>query len=493
MLYNIPDDWNQQSWACYSLQWPNSTLWTALLYGAISDFKRGRVWDEKSGVIKDAQAVGLEIWLRNHPLTPCAESGECPESVYVHYGGGGDSYDYLYDEDDDMSNCGPLPFETRADGLYFWHCCEWVKIWPESGSGGLVTPDLGDDPLVPEGETPPTYYACGKATAAADLIFKVANAAWDTGTLQNPWEWPGALGSELPELHGGDINWIDACAWAIIANAGYSKSDVIPDTLYDLIKCRMAERFEDDDLGTTDDDYAYIFGLIQDQFPIAADPGYAAVLKFWVAAYSTIGKGDLRNISRMGASTEGECTCPDEVLGLRDYFPEPPATDWYYEFDLRHTLHAALSILNGYFAEGIGIWGDCGPTNNDNTVRVKLALDQINNGSVVTYLHVIWENPGLQDDYNNTSGCIFEIEDTDQLVYADFAAVTGDGPALGGTFTITRVINDPLGAAEDEVQFGINGYHVTGAQLPDLPANSFKLIGFAIGGSGPGPLASPPA
>lgn len=61
----IPNDWNGVDWACHVIEWPASPLWQAILLGQLTELKRGRFWDSESGTVTGAQAVALEIMLRN--------------------------------------------------------------------------------------------------------------------------------------------------------------------------------------------------------------------------------------------------------------------------------------------------------------------------------------------------------------------------------------------------------------------------------------------
>jgi len=71
MKLPIPDDWDEISWLCILLQWPDSQKWRGLLNGALSLYTRGRYWDESTGTITDVQAIGWEIFDRNVPYTTC--------------------------------------------------------------------------------------------------------------------------------------------------------------------------------------------------------------------------------------------------------------------------------------------------------------------------------------------------------------------------------------------------------------------------------------
>lgn len=74
----IPSDWDGETWKCYSVEWPNSEEWYAILYGFITTPKQGRFWDGQTGSIVAVQETGNEIWDRNYPdleesLMSCSE------------------------------------------------------------------------------------------------------------------------------------------------------------------------------------------------------------------------------------------------------------------------------------------------------------------------------------------------------------------------------------------------------------------------------------
>lgn len=77
----IPQDWDGESWKRYCVCWPDSELWTGLLLGFLSYCTRGRSWHENTGSIKDAQAIGWQIWENNYPLEEVFMS--CTEGQWV--------------------------------------------------------------------------------------------------------------------------------------------------------------------------------------------------------------------------------------------------------------------------------------------------------------------------------------------------------------------------------------------------------------------------
>lgn len=64
MKVPIPDDWQEadDGYILGLVCIPNSQMWRSLVRGKIQELTRGRVWDEQTGIIKQAQAVGWAIY-----------------------------------------------------------------------------------------------------------------------------------------------------------------------------------------------------------------------------------------------------------------------------------------------------------------------------------------------------------------------------------------------------------------------------------------------
>lgn len=56
MKYPTPKDY-EGGWTCVQVQWPNSPEWLGILLGLLTTPMQGRYWDERTGSIKDAQAL----------------------------------------------------------------------------------------------------------------------------------------------------------------------------------------------------------------------------------------------------------------------------------------------------------------------------------------------------------------------------------------------------------------------------------------------------
>lgn len=73
----IPDDWDGETWKDVCVHWPDSDKWLFALMGFLSQPARGRFWDERTGRVVDAQAVGKTIFEANLDLDECT-GVECP-------------------------------------------------------------------------------------------------------------------------------------------------------------------------------------------------------------------------------------------------------------------------------------------------------------------------------------------------------------------------------------------------------------------------------
>lgn len=71
MAMPIPNDWDGTSWDCWMIEWPSSTLWTAILCGFVTQPTRGRFWDASTGSVVEAQAIGKQIESRNETEDWC--------------------------------------------------------------------------------------------------------------------------------------------------------------------------------------------------------------------------------------------------------------------------------------------------------------------------------------------------------------------------------------------------------------------------------------
>lgn len=68
MQMPIPTDWNNEDCCRFSVSWPNTPQWKAILFGLISQPSQGRFWDIKTGNIRDTQASFLPFYEANFDL-----------------------------------------------------------------------------------------------------------------------------------------------------------------------------------------------------------------------------------------------------------------------------------------------------------------------------------------------------------------------------------------------------------------------------------------
>lgn len=64
----IPSDW-EGGFCCWSVLWPDSPQWNAVLRGVLTLPAQGRFWDEHTGIITEAQAVVEQTFDNNLHLT----------------------------------------------------------------------------------------------------------------------------------------------------------------------------------------------------------------------------------------------------------------------------------------------------------------------------------------------------------------------------------------------------------------------------------------
>ncbi len=71
MKMPIPTDWDGETWANWSVCWPDSSEWNGILQGQLTDPAKGFFWDGQTGSIVTVQETGYEISEDNVPLKGC--------------------------------------------------------------------------------------------------------------------------------------------------------------------------------------------------------------------------------------------------------------------------------------------------------------------------------------------------------------------------------------------------------------------------------------
>lgn len=318
----IPSDWELASdeWRGICLNWPNSEEWEILLFGLLFTLTRGRSWDRASGTITDAQAIGWEIFDRNHEMADCgADCPECPEPDETNPAGGA-----LIESEEEMGQVvTDVQIVNGQIRVFFGPCC-WRDLGTleeiAAGESEGVTPPWEE--IYPEG---PDYSACAKATAIVDAVYDLVEAGF-TQTNDAPWNWvshiESAFGYNLDDNHTLDM------MGAIMFNyltSNMSFGDTNNSTQRQRIKSKVAALLADDGTGVPSAD---VFEAIKNAF--AYEMTFESYAGIYFRALDAIGRTDLDSIAKMGAIANPayDCTAVQELA---------PAGDVYWRGDFIQT------------------------------------------------------------------------------------------------------------------------------------------------------------
>lgn len=160
----IPNDWLGE-YCKYSICWPNSPQWEAVLRGVLTLPARGRHWQETTGTITEAQSVIRETFDYNLHLRGCLMA---------------------------CDDAGLLAIATALEKLARNQCCAGGAGGTSGGSGGagatqeeLLDTVQGD----PETEEPPEGFETweeffnDKCAVAHDTISKLQQSLLQMGTI----------------------------------------------------------------------------------------------------------------------------------------------------------------------------------------------------------------------------------------------------------------------------------------------------------------------
>jgi hypothetical protein len=350
MKLPIPEDWDGVSWQCIEVQWPDSVQYRGLLLGVLSLLTRGRLWDESTGTIRDAQAVGWQIFNRNYPLTECTvcdsdngDNGSVDNSSPYALGQIATGNPAALDEDEEM---GQVVTDVQIIGgkirVFFGPCCyrdlEGIDLAVDTG-------EEIEDPYVPsDGSTDPnTYSACAKAWAIVDAIEAVLNAAYDVvGGSLLPWTWPGKVETAV-DMNLNDkwtvaliIDWM-ALGILITAENAFTQSD------QEKSAQALVNVLGDDTAGIPDEaTYEAVKNAIHTRGLV-----YDGLI---MSAIAALGRSNLDRIAKMGAIADPSRTCEEPVdFGLQIPVPH----DWALLIDFRTGLHG-FSDPQAKWVDGVG-------------------------------------------------------------------------------------------------------------------------------------------
>jgi hypothetical protein len=369
--------------------------------------------------------------------------------------------------------------------VFFGPCCYRdlgsIQDIIDSGTESDIDPpweDVVDDPV---------YSACAKATAIVEAIYDLVEIGF-TQTDNGPWQYigniEGAFGYDL------DNNWVLTMMGDIMFNyltSNMSFGDTMNSDQKQSIKASIAALLADDSSGVPTDT---LFQQIRLAFgSVMTFDNYGPI---YTNAIDAIGRRDLDAIAKTGAleNTSYDCTPVTIPTVLFDGYGADLA--WRYVWDLRAGVGNWTIGTSNHWEDGVGVWGDSGTTQNYVNILLTQAIDQLNNGSTITMIGVAFELIG--DENYDPGECQIGTEDVQLMTSLDWTAVTGNNPTVPGFYQFVKGALDPLGGTETQLRANIRCYHPEpGVQHPDELAYSHRMVGLLFGGTGPGPLSSPPA
>lgn len=348
----IPGDWNGTDWTCIQVQWPDSTEYLAVLAGFLSYLTRGRAYDAGTGDIKDAQAIGWEIFRRNMPYRACSEDTPTPETPST----GDLPCDWCYEGvepcgEDEMSCC--IDDLKWIDGVLWYHQCnKWYEV--DGGVGVPSLPEDGDSIIEPETPEQEADFACAKAKVIGDMIWLVADSLLAHGEDADIYNIVRAV-EEDTGLDLVDVNvFITVATWSLV-DLAIDMQDILTEGNKQELICRLALVLD----GSNND-------IGQNQFDLIAKTclqvagGNILARVFLTNVVACIGLQEFRKYTRLAVLTTQDCDCPGVEAPI---IPEGYTWAHYYDFTLDDygwlaTGSDALYVLGDGFTANVDAYGD---------------------------------------------------------------------------------------------------------------------------------------
>jgi len=478
--FPIPSDWLLPSgkWAGVCVTWPDSEAWRLHLRSLLYHITRGRSWDQQSGTITTVQAIAWEIFRRNDPFVPCQDCQPCEDGTPGSQNGTSGAFGACSagngEDDNEMGQV--VTDVTIVDGkltVWFGPCCSKTL---EDFVTGQTGQNMGDDPLNPDGDPDFVYSACGKANAIVEMVFSIVDAAWqEIDSLPFLWEIipniESAVGYDL------DNNWIVDLMSNVVATslAGFEAADFQDSTSKQRILCRLVSMFQDSAAGVVDN---AAFESIRSVFcsEVRSVWEFTAELMFQ-SAINALGRVDMDTVAKLGAGdTTTNCDCPaEETAQPFEQYGLDKA--WRYVFDFQTGTNGFVLDGSGTHQNATGLWADNQITDHIANIVANLDFDNVNNGSTLLLVGLIWTNVG-DETWNSQVKC--GVNNLDPIGMADLVNLGGTAPATPGTFTVIASVNHALGAGDDQFRLQLQAEHLTDV--------SQKLVAVLFAGSGPGPM-----
>lgn len=307
MKVPIPDDWSGE-WECFNIEWPNSPNWLAILLGLLTTIGQGRYWDEKTGTIKDAQAIANEMFERNYPFRFCDGSGGGDVNIELLEMLCG----ILGDCEDDMGCVLPYGSIKYIDGILHYKTCEGMI--PVEGAEGVVInppPDTGDNQTG-------SNFACNKAYGIADSVMLVAadflSAVSGLGSVYEMYQPAHNVLSQF----GSTWQTSQLVCAAYVANTTEIAELIGDAETVQWLACAWSPALDNTDNLTAAEQYT-----IQTTYP----PIFTSAQRlFMVRMLQAVSFSTLAWWARLFADKSATCDCPDITP---DGPTDPTANGWY--------------------------------------------------------------------------------------------------------------------------------------------------------------------
>lgn len=469
----IPPDFEPgQELTCFQVYWPDTPYWRYILSGLLSYPTRGRFWDERSGTIKTAQAIGLQIWHANMDLEHCG--GKQPENGQQN--GLDGQIDGLEGAGNSAEECEEMPAITWLsveDGTLYMHfgpCCKIpVDNLADIRPGGFEPDDLP----TPD---PEVTAACRKAYVVGTTLWDMAETFFDA--------WYANLGigllayNQLKNAYP-DVSW--DYADILVANAILTALAPVAwvvgfsDQEKQKLICQLALQY-DNTFTLSDAEFSLTKTIIRSTLGVIDQ-------EFLVAVFNAAGPGDWKRIAQQSAflSDDPDCNCPGTTFNPTGAW----LTEWDRFVDLTTTdpSTVGITLLSGaVYTAGTGVQSDPDDGNGFHTPGIEWDILNPSADNTITHVWFAYTAP-VDMDYSDGP----KSNTDDETLIAGGTKPDGD-PSRGGKWNNYNYALDVPTLNRQWVRWEAKGYNPVGQrELSD----SWTLTHIAIGGEGVDPFIAP--
>lgn len=469
MKLPIPQDWDGESWQCLQIQWPKSPAYRAILLGFLSYLTRGRAWDERIGLVTDAQDVGWAIFNKNYPLKAC-ENGEDTGTRGPGFWPCESSYDEVEECEDNMSGCAGsgLPIKIEDGKLYWWACCQWNLVGP------ISTPveDFPDGTEEPDHDPDEGVDRCKKATHVVNVLWEMSRIIYEHAGTTYEGEVQNLLKAAYPMFDYSLAYLILATPVYVPLRLGGPFDDSFTAIAKQRLICKWAEVVKGDSWE--------ISASERDKMGVAC---FAAMGADEAAAMNgtlaVLGADDLRKLG-LQAGTMGsglDCSCPDYIEPADDLPGNPGGLEWQHDFKF---------VLEDYgFTGDAGLEYTLGQGFHGNTDSVVYTVEMVGGLAVadtVQYMYVELKVPAGFQWEDQPNAFHYKIGSNAELLWADLGDTVISG---GGTLKIWKRPTNGQHIVDKFVRVAGEG------SIPVYP-NQVYLRRVMFGGSGVDPWPDAP-